>query len=178
MDVYKDTDDYPLFRFNKVEADDIASYIVNKWGKRFKIWLISSDRDWDLLISDKVSRFSTVTRKEVTLENWHEHYDYSPEDHISIKCLMGDSGDNIPGVDGIGPKKAHSLVQEYGSTYDVIANLPIASKYKHIQKLNEFGADALIRNYKLMDLVTHCDEAIGPENCKIIDEKLEKYLNE
>lgn len=177
MDMYLEVDDYPVLRFNKVEADDIAAYIVNKRRNKNKIWLISSDKDWDLLVCDSVSRFSYVTTKEVTTDTWHEHYEYEPEDHISIKCLIGDGGDDVPGVVGIGPKKAHALVQEYGSTYDIIANLPIKSKYKHIASLNEFGANNLIMNYKLMDLVTHCDEAIGPENCAIIDKKLEEYLD-
>ena len=89
---------------------------------------------------------------------------------------MGDSGDNVPGVPGIGPKKAAALIQEYGSTYDIISSLPIASKYKYIANLNSFGADALLLNYKLMDLVTFCEEAIGEENCKKINEVLELYL--
>ena len=52
-----------------LEADDLAAWIVGK-RKEFgidEIWLISSDKDWDLLIQDGVSRFSTVTRKETYL---------------------------------------------------------------------------------------------------------------
>lgn len=168
---------HPLvFRFAKCEADDIAAYIVSKIKKTHKVWLISSDKDWDLLISDNVSRFSYVTRKEITVDNWNEHYDYDVDDHISIKCLTGDSGDNIPGVQGIGPKKALALVREYGSTYDIIASMPIHSKYKYIANLNEFGADNLLLNYKLMDLVTHCAEALGQDNCQHIDSCLKETL--
>jgi 5'-3' exonuclease len=174
MDHYKQEGKYPLFRFEKCEADDIAAYIVKnrkKWGFT-KVVLISSDRDWDLLVNENVMRFSYVTRKEITLENWSEHYDYNPDDHISIKCLTGDSGDNIPGVPGIGPKKAMALVGEYGSTYDIIANMPIVSRYKHIQNLNEFGTDNLMLNYQLMDLLEFCDEALGSTNCNTIDTTL------
>ena len=52
-----------------------------------------------------VSRFSTVTRKETTVDNWDEHYDFPMEDYI-YKCLVGDKGDNVPGVQGVGPKRA------------------------------------------------------------------------
>lgn len=168
-------DEFTLFRFNGVEADDIAAFICGN-RRNFgidRIWLISSDADWDLLIDDHVSRFSTVSRKEFTAENWSEHYDYPQEDHISVKCLMGDSGDSVPGVPGVGPKKAQSLVEAYGSAMDVAAALPIASKYKYIQSVNEFGAEAIMLNYKLMDLVTFCEEAIGEENCKVINETME-----
>jgi 5'-3' exonuclease len=176
IDTYKEIDDYPVLKFKNVEADDLAAYIVNKYKKTSNIWLMSSDKDWDLLVCDTVSRFSYVTRKEITLNNWSEHYDYSPDDHISIKCLTGDSGDNIPGVRDVGTKRATQLLQEYGSTYDIIANLPIISRYKYISNLNRFGGENLIRNYKLMDLVTYCEEAIGNENCKEINNILEKYL--
>lgn len=177
MDSYKETEKYPLFRFDKCEADDIAAYIVKNRTKYNveNIVLISSDRDWDLLISSHTMRFSYVTRKEITLENWNTHYEYDPEDHISIKCLTGDSGDNIPGVPGIGPKKALSLVREYGSTYDIIASMPIPSRYKYIQNLNEFGRAQLMLNYKLMDLLEFCEEALGETNCKTIDEVLCSY---
>jgi DNA polymerase-1 len=168
--------DYPVLRFPGVEADDIAAYIVNQKSKLpfDEIWLMSSDRDWDLLVGEGVSRFSYVTRKEVTINNWNNHYDFSPEDYISIKCLMGDSGDNVLGVPGIGPKRAVALVSEYGSCYDIAANIPIAGKYKYIQELNKCK-DLLLLNYQLMDLVTYCAEAIGADNCKTIDQTLKLY---
>ncbi len=169
---------YPVSRFPGVEADDIAAYIT---GKRKvygidQIWLISSDRDWNLLVDEGVSQFSFVTRKEFTVDNWHEHYDFTRDEYISIKVLQGDSGDNINGVPGIGPKRALELVRQYGSVYDIIASLPIQSKYKYIESLNKFGADNLMLNYQLMDLVTYCADAIGEENCKKIDQQLKDYL--
>lgn len=173
--MYREFDEYPVLRFEKCEADDIGAYITKKCPDK-KIWLMSTDKDWDLLINDNVSRFSYVTRKEVTADSWHEHYEYDIEDHISIKCLMGDKGDDVPGVVGIGPKKAHALVKEFGTTYDIIASLPIKSKYKHIQALNEFGAASLLRNYRLMDLLSYCDEALGKDNCNEIDKVLNKYV--
>lgn len=177
LDYIRDNTDYPVLRFQGVEADDIAAYIVNqKSNLPFdNIWLISSDKDWDLLVQDGVNRFSYVTRKEVTVDNWNTHYDFSPEDYISIKCLTGDTGDNVFGVPGIGPKRAQSLVNEFGTTWDIIASIPLSGKYKYIQELNKCK-DQLILNYQLMDLVTHCEEALGDENCKQINEILELYL--
>ena len=167
--------DYPVVRFQGVEADDIAAYIVAKKLPVDNIWLVSSDKDWDLLVNNNVSRFSYVTRKETTIDNWNEHYDFEPEEYISIKCLTGDSGDNVAGVPGIGPKRAVGLISEYGSTWDIIASIPISGKYKYIEALNK-SKDQLALNYKLMDLVTYSEDAIGVENCKQIDEILENYL--
>jgi DNA polymerase-1 len=171
---YKNDTSYPTFRFKGVEADDLAAHIVNNrstYGIK-KIWLISSDRDYDLLVQEGVSRFSYVTRKEVTIENWAEHYDVAQEDYISMKCLMGDSGDNVPGVHKIGPKTAQKLIEQYGTAMDIAASLPLPGKYVYIKNLNEFGQANLLRNYQLMDLVTFCDDAVGPENIKEIESVL------
>lgn len=178
LDYIQDNTEYPLLRFPGVEADDIAAYIVSKKAKLpfDDIWLISSDRDWDLLVQPGVSRFSYVTRKEVTHDNWSTHYDFQPEDYISIKCLTGDSGDNVSGVPGIGPKRAVALVEQYGSTWDIIASIPLSGKYKYIEALNGCK-DQLILNYKLMDLVTHCGEALGETNCQQIDQILQLYTS-
>jgi 5'-3' exonuclease len=168
---------YPVLRFDKVEADDIVAYIVGESSKYpiTDIWLISSDKDYDLLVNEQVSRFSYVTRKETRFDNWNTHYDCTPDEYISIKCLMGDSGDNIKGIEGVGPKRAVELVKEYGSALDIAAALPIESKYKYIQSLNK-SKDKILLNYQLMDLVTYCSEAIGEENCKTIDNVLKEYL--
>lgn len=156
---------YPIFRYKGVEADDIAAHLV-KHREKYDlgtVWLISSDKDWDLLIQENVSRFSYVTRKEVTLENWDEHYEVTPEEYISLKCLTGDKGDNVPGIPGIGPKRALGLIKEYGDAFSIYDATPISSKYKFIQALNE-NSEQILQNYELMDLLTYCDEAIGSDN--------------
>ena len=168
---------YPIFRYKGVEADDIAAYLVSKKKHNHTIWLISSDKDWDLLICPTVSRFSYVTRKEITATNWHDHYDVELDEFISLKCLTGDTGDNVPGVPGIGPKRAFSLLETYGSALDVAEALPLDSRYKYIQSLNDFGAKNIWRNYELMDLVTYCQDAVGSENMKDINERLKRDAN-
>ena len=165
---------YPVFHFRGVEADDIAAYITLNFDFD-DCWLISSDKDWDLLINDKVSRFSTVTRKETTVHNWDEHYDFEIEDYITFKCLTGDKGDNVPGVPGVGPKRAVQLMEQYGSVFDIYDACPIDGKYKYIQALNE-NAEQLLQNVELMDLITYSGEAIGEENKEVIHKTLEGIL--
>ena len=165
---------YPVFHFKGVEADDIAAYITQKINYD-ECWLISSDRDWDLLISDTVSRFSTVTRKETTVHNWDEHYDFEIEDYITFKCLTGDKGDNVPGVPGVGPKRAVQLMEQYGTVFDIYDACPLEGKYKYIQAVNE-NAEQLLTNVELMDLITYSEEAIGKENTEVIHKTLEGIL--
>jgi len=178
LDHIRETTSYPVIQFKQTEADDIAAYITSVCHTCpiDHVWMISSDKDWDLLVGDKVSRFSYVTRKEITANNWHTHYDFPHEHYISIKCLMGDSGDNVQGVEGIGPKRAQQLVSEYGTALDIVAELPIQSKLKYIKSLNQ-AADKILLNYQLMDLVTFCRDALG-ENTKQIDEILKEYCKD
>ena len=170
---------YPVFQFKGVEADDIAAYIsmnLDKYGLD-ECWMVSSDKDWDLLINDRVSRFSTVTRKETTVHNWDEHYDFEIPDYITFKCLTGDKGDNVPGIPGIGPKRAVQLMEQYGDVFDIYDACPIDGKYKYIQNLNE-NAEQLLTNVELMDLVTYSEQAIGEQNIEVINSTLKRHLNE
>tara|TARA_X000001382_G_scaffold28563_2_gene18193 strand:- start:1217 stop:2059 length:843 start_codon:yes stop_codon:yes gene_type:complete len=176
LDLLKE--EYPVLRYKGVEADDIAAHLV-KYKKEYDleyIWLISSDRDWDLLIQENVGRFSYVTRKEVRLDNWREHYEVPPEQYISLKCLTGDKGDNVAGIPGIGPKRAVQLIRDYGDAMDIYNSTPIESRYKYIQALNE-NAEQLLVNYELMDLMTYCDDAIGLDNIDDIGRVLDEYKN-
>ena len=166
-----------VLRFKGVEADDIAAYVVqNREQYRIDhIWLMSTDRDWDLLINPNVSRFSYINRKETTFENWKDTHNYSIEEYITIKCLMGDTGDNVPGIPQIGPKRAEGLVKEFGSAFDIYDAAPFSSRYKYIQSLNE-NIELLLTNMELMDLLAYCEEAIGSENTVTIDNSLSTYI--
>lgn len=160
-----------VFRYKGVEADDIAAYIVSRLHEYGfdQAWLISSDRDWDLLLGPYVSRFSYVTRKEHTLDTWD--YPVTPEQYISYKVLTGDSGDNIDGIPGIGPKRAASLIEQYGSALDIYDACPLPGKQKFIQAVNE-NRELIPRNYELMDLMSFCQDAIGRENVNDIGRRL------
>jgi DNA polymerase-1 len=154
---------YDVFRYKGVEADDIAAYLVNQrinFGFD-QIWLISSDRDWDLLIEPNVSRFSYVTRKEQTIDTWDNPV--PPEQYLCYKCIIGDPGDNVPGVSLIGPKRATALLEQYGSAFDICDAIPLPGKQQFIQNLNA-SKDQILMNHELMDLRTYCEEAIGPQN--------------
>jgi 5'-3' exonuclease len=174
-------DKYIVLQYKGVEADDMSALIshlvtTGKLPAVEHIWNISSDADWDLLCSEQVSRFSYVSRKEFTVDNWNTHYECTPEEFISIKCLMGDAGDNVPGVPKVGPKRALELVRTYGGALDVAASLPIASNLQYIKNLNEFGSKQILTNYQLMDLVTFCQEAIGDDNVAEITSILTSYI--
>ena len=116
-------------------------------------------------------RFSYVTRKEITVDTWNDHYDVPIEKYADYKCLIGDKGDNIPGIRGIGPKRAIGLLDEYGTAYDIFDNIPIEGKYKYLEELNA-NPERILQNYELMDLLTYCNDAIGVDNRSMIEEPM------
>jgi len=168
---------WPVLRYKGIEADDIAAYIC-KYRVNLgieNIWLISTDRDWDLLLTDNIHRFSYINRKETTIDNWKDRYLFAPEEYITFKCLTGDKGDNIPGIAGIGPVRATKVMDEYGDVFDIYDAIPIAGKAKFIQNLND-NAEQLLTNLELMDLLTYCDEVLE-EHIESINSTVTEYMN-
>jgi DNA polymerase-1 len=176
IEYIKQETDYPILQYRKTEADDIAAYIVSMDLPVNHTWLISTDKDWHLLISDKVSQFSYVTRKEVTLNNWYDHHNCTPEQYISIKVLEG-GDDNIKGIEKVGPKRALDLINQYGDAIELAANIPIDSKLKYMENVNK-SKDLILLNYQLMDLESYCATALGDAAMQDIDTVLNQYIKE
>jgi 5'-3' exonuclease len=152
---------YPLLRLKGVEADDLAAYIVKHYKHKYKnVWLISSDKDWDLLLDDNVHRFSFVTRKEYKTDTFYEdHGCDTPEQYVCCKALMGDDGDTIAGIPSVGAKRAYNLTTQYGSAMDLVDAIPLEGKQVVIQNINK-SADLILDNLLLVDLLSYCEDAI------------------
>lgn len=160
---------HPILRFQGVEADDTIAALTQIKQPGTKMWIISSDKDLDQLVSPTVSRWTYISAKvkEITIDTFEEVHGCQPDEYISVKVLQGDAGDNVPGIPGIGIKRAQSLMREYGSAFDIYDQLPLPGKLKYIQSLNTSG-DRIILNYQLMDL-GFSKEAVG----KYLEEVME-----
>jgi len=152
---------HSIVTFQGVEADDTIAYVATNSPR--PVWIVSSDKDFDQLVNENISRFSYVTRKEVTHKNFRETYLCTPEEYITLKVLQGDTGDNVPGVPGVGIKRSLAILKEHGSALDIYDKLPLPGPQKFIKNLNEFG-EQLLTNYELMDLHSYAEDAIGEEN--------------
>lgn len=180
LEVMKDL--FFILRYEFVEADDLAAYIVSNFSDKFEhTWLISSDSDWDLLLSDKVSRFSLVTRKEYSLDNFYEEHSCDdPEQYLTQKILVGDPKDGINGIPGLGPSRAYKYIREYGSAIDLLGHLPIDSTLKTVKSINEVGPEVINRNCYLLDLLSFSEDAItfpGHNIEELKEELCQKLMN-
>lgn len=172
-----------LLQEKGIEADDFAAVLVMELEDYYdNIWLISTDKDWDELLSPKVHRFSYASRKEFFFNNGGEGCNFfethacdDPDQFVMMKCLKGDLSDNIRGVEGIGDKRAYSIIRGYDNLFDLIDSLPLPGNQKYIQNLNN-SAELLTRNLALMDLKTFSPEIISGTSKDGV-EKLYRLIN-
>ena len=171
------SEDFPFdhIRFKGIEADDFMAYCIRKLESFFdNIWVISSDRDIYQLLSEKTHIFNIFSRKEVTIATLLEKYGLTPQEYLMARVIEGDTGDNINGIAGIGPKRSADLIKTHGLLSNLLAKLPLKGKAQYIQNLNK-GKDILERNEKLMNLTDYNDEIIsGSSHYALIQEIINK----
>lgn len=165
------------YKFKGIEADDLIAYFTKNLNSKYThTWVVSSDRDLYQLLRDNVSIFNMYSRKEITVDTLLETTGMSPKEYAFSRMIEGDTGDNIKGIDGIGPKRAAELVKEYKTLDNLLSSLPIKGKAKYIQNLNA-GADILIRNEKLINLLSYTSDALScVEKKETVAELLEKAI--
>lgn len=156
-----DTIPFRVAKLRGIEADDLITYAVLRNKTEFEhIWVISSDRDIYQLLDENVSIFNVFSRKEITLSTLQETLGVTPQEYMLSRVLSGDSGDNVIGIDGIGEKRACALAKKYKILDELLKALPIKSaKSQYLKNLNA-GAETLIRNEKLINLIRYNEQAI------------------
>ncbi len=157
----------PLITKDGLEADDIIGILAKQAEKDgFETYMVTPDKDFGQLVSDSIKIYKPGRQgsdveilgvKEVC-ERWGIE---RPEQVIDILALMGDTVDNIPGIPGFGEKTATSLIQQFGSVENLIANV---SKLKGKQKEKvEQHADKAILSKKLATIFTDLPVEVAPE---------------
>ncbi|WP_311480661.1 DNA polymerase I [uncultured Anaerococcus sp.] len=167
------------------EADDIVgtyARMAKEAGDRAV--LITGDRDYLQLVDDDILVY--LTKKgvsdtvEYTVDKIKEEYGITPKQLIDVKGLMGDKSDNIPGVDGIGEKRALDFIRKYGSIENLYDNLDDISGKKTKENL-ENGEAVAYMSKKIGTIVTHApvefeydDLALGEPDIAGLREKFSK----
>jgi DNA polymerase-1 len=88
---------------DKIEADDTIAYLSQKL--KDDVIIYSADQDFLQLVNDRITVYSPIKKKFYKPNDVYEQYGMHPYNFITMKCLMGDKSDNLPGVKGLGPKK-------------------------------------------------------------------------
>lgn len=114
---------FPLLCVAGVEADDVIGTLAAQARERGQRVVISTgDKDLAQLVNPDITLVNTMTGTVLNPETVVDKFGVTPEQIVDYLTLVGDSVDNIPGVEKVGPKTAAKWLQEYGSLDGVLKN--------------------------------------------------------
>lgn len=143
------------------EADDLmASYAVAARDRGDDVVLATNDKDLFQLVDDRVKVYSTNKTDLAApsdafallgAETVRKKWGVEPGQIGDVLALIGDSVDNIPGVDGIGPKGAAALLVEHGTIPALLANLEAVKSERTREKLRA-AREQIVQNREMVRL--------------------------
>jgi len=139
----------PVFELAGFEADDILATIVKKCRQRddLEIYIATGDKDALALVDSRTFVYSPNNFNGDFIYDQQavkEKFGVLPCQMVELMALMGDASDNIPGVPGIGPKTASSLITEFSSVENLLNNIDMVKR--------ESTRELLKKNTELLNL--------------------------
>lgn len=134
------------------EADDIIATFARKFQTHadVQVTIVSSDKDLKQLICDNVICKDPMKNIDISKQDFMTEYGFDPVHMLDYLTLIGDSSDNVPGINGIGPKRAQSLVQQYQTIDNMYAN--IATMSEDLRSKLQEGQSHVALSRKLIEL--------------------------
>ncbi|HKW37393.1 MAG TPA: DNA polymerase I [Burkholderiales bacterium] len=114
---------WPLLQIEGVEADDVIATLAREADRRGMRCVISTgDKDLAQLVTGRVTLVNTMSNERLDPEGVKAKFGVPPERMLDYLTLVGDSVDNVPGVEKVGPKTAAKWVSQYGSLEEVMSH--------------------------------------------------------
>jgi DNA polymerase-1 len=114
----------PILRVPGVEADDVIGTLACRAARAGQTVLISTgDKDMAQLVNGSITLINTMTDTRLDRDGVKAKFDVYPEQIIDYLALIGDSSDNIPGIDKVGPKTGAKLLNQFASLDGLIARV-------------------------------------------------------
>ncbi len=149
----------PVLCIPGVEADDVIATLSRQFcDMHDKTRIITSDKDLMQLVSHCVFLYDGMKQTEIHDQQVFEKFGVKPSQVIDAQSLIGDTADNVPGVHGIGPKKAAELLTQFG-TLDGIYEHIDEIKNERIRNMLIDGRDNAYLSKKLVTLKDDVDLA-------------------
>ncbi len=132
----------PIIAMPGFEADDILGTLAKQADQSgYTTYIVTGDKDMMQLVTESTFIYSSASRfAPITIydrEGVKQRWGVSPEQIVDFLTLLGDSSDNIPGVDGIGKVGAAKLLNEYGTLDEILNNIEnIPNKRAHNGLIN------------------------------------------
>ena len=156
-----------------LEADDIIGYLATKFQVHEdtqKVTIMSADKDFLQLVTDKVHCYSPTKKKVYTPKDVLEEFGVTSQNFLNYKVLMGDSSDNIPGVSGLGPKKLFKLFPELAMDAQLTVEGIITKAAENINE-NKLYLSVVERRHQLFinhQLMSLNGSFLSPENKQLV----------
>jgi|694.fasta_scaffold06908_6 DNA polymerase-1 len=120
---------WPLIMESGVEADDVIGALAKQAEREgVRVIISTGDKDISQLVNEHITVVNTMRdafrRVDDVLDiaGVEKKFGIPPRLIIDYLVLIGDTSDNVPGVEKVGPKTAVKWLQEYGSLDNIVAN--------------------------------------------------------
>ena len=148
------------------EADDVIATVVERCRELgVAVRILSRDKDLYQLLGPGVELYDPQDGAVIDAERLRELKGFTPAQAVEIQILSGDPVDNVPGIPGVGPKKALDLIARYGAAGTVIEHAEELTP-KLRDRVRAF-ASALDVTRALVTLRRDCPLAFDIEACRI-----------
>jgi DNA polymerase-1 len=149
---------WPVLTVPGIEADDTIGTLCRvATAAGFKVIVSTGDKDLAQLVDDNVTLVNTMSNERLDPPGVLAKFGVAPSAIVDYLTLVGDTVDNVPGVEKVGPKTAAKWIAEYGSLDGVIAAAP-AMKGAAGENLRK-ALDWLPQGRRLVTVATDCDLA-------------------
>jgi len=150
-----------VMAIDNIEADDTIAYLAEDTFKDSNVTIMSTDKDFLQLASERVKIWSPVKKKIFGCKEIVDEYGITCNNFIYYRVMEGDVSDNIPGLDGVGIKRVLQAYPFLGDDKQVTLQeiYNYSENYKSKYKIYERVLDNKLlieRNYELMQLKSTC----------------------
>ena len=147
---------WPVLTVPGIEADDAIGTLARVAAQTgHKVVVSTGDKDLAQLVNEQVTLINTMSNEKLDVAGVNAKFGVPPSAIVDYLTLMGDTVDNVPGVDKVGPKTAAKWIAEHGSLQGVMA---AAAGMKGAAGENLRKAlDWLPQGKRLVTVVTDCD---------------------
>ncbi len=145
---------WPIIIKEGVEADDVIGTLCKEATQnQFNVVVSTGDKDLAQLVNEHVTLINTMSNEKLDIEGVKNKFGLLPNQIIDYLTLIGDTSDNVPGVEKVGPKTALKWLNEYHTLDNIVTN---ASQFSGV--VGENLRKALDWIPKAKDLITiRCD---------------------
>jgi len=135
----------PAIEMEGFEADDLIGTLARMAEESgFSVVMVTGDKDFMQLVTDKSIIWDPMKDKTIDVKSIMEVNGVEPSMMIDVMGLSGDTADNIPGVPGIGPKTALSLIKTFGSMKNLYEKVDKITKKKQHENLVKYREQAFL----------------------------------